>query len=93
MTATLTDEYVQTRTTDQPAEAAHIVMVPRGQPDPTPQAYVLRARIDGFPVTALCGHTWQPTKDPEPLPVCARCLDIYQNDPLGHGDRDQLPEA
>lgn len=91
MTSTL--ELVQTVTTDEPAEAAHIVMVPPGQPDKSPQAYVLRARIEGFPVRALCGWEWVPEKDPGPLPVCAGCLDVYQDDPHGHGDRDQLPDA
>lgn len=91
MTETL--EYVQTNTTDVPDDAAHIVLVPKGQPDATPQAYVMRARIEGFPIAALCGHEWVPQRDPKPLPVCQLCLDIYENDPHGHGDRDQLPDA
>lgn len=90
-TATL--EYVETRTTDQPAEASHIVMVPPGEKDQTPQAYVLRARVEGLPVTALCGYTWVPEKDPAPLPVCEGCLAIYQHDPHGFGDRGELPDA
>lgn len=86
-------EYVQTNTTDVPEDASHIVQVPKHQPDPTPQAYVLRARIEGFLIVALCGHAFVPKQNPEPLPVCQACLDIYENDPHGHGDRDQLPDA
>lgn len=93
MTATLTDEYVQTNTTETPGEAAHMVLVPKGQPDKTPQAYVLRARIEGFLIVALCGHAFIPKQNPVPLPVCRPCLEIYEDDPKGHGDREQLPDA
>lgn len=92
---TQTIEHAQTTTTDEPSEATHIVLVPtalKGQFS-TPQAYVLAARIEGFEVTALCGYTWVPDKDPTPLPVCSGCLDIYRNDPKGHGDRGDLPDA
>jgi hypothetical protein len=97
VTAMLTEESPtivhQHVTTDQPEQASHIVMVPPEEEDSTPQAYVLRARIEGFPVTALCGHTFVPQKNPEPLPVCEECLEIFQHDPNGHGDREELPEA
>ena len=91
--STATLEYVETRTTDQPGEATHIVMVPGDQKDETPQAYVLRARVEDFPVTALCGYTWTPHRNPAPLPICEGCLAIYQNDPNGFGDRGELPDA
>jgi len=91
--STSTIEVVKTETTDVPAEASHIVPVPPGEEDETPQAYVLRARIEGFPITALCGYVFVPQKDPQPLPVCSACMDIYQSDPMGHGDRDELPDA
>ena len=91
MTATITEERLQT--TDIPAQAAHIVMVPPDQDDETPQAYVLRARIEGFPITALCGHVFTPERDPKPLPVCQTCLDIYQQPGDQRDSRDQLPEA
>jgi hypothetical protein len=91
MTATI--EYAETRTTDNAGEATHIVMVPPGEDDQTPQAYVLRARVEGFPITALCGYTWNPSKDPTPLPVCARCLDIYQQTVEHRDERDEIPDA
>lgn len=91
--STATLEYVETRTSDVPAESSHIVWLPPDALETTPQSYVLRARIEGTPITALCGHTWVPQKDPAPLPVCEACLNIYQSDPSGHGDREELPDA
>lgn len=87
-------EYVQSFvTTEDPDHAAHIVTVPQGEADETPQAYVLRARILGFPVTALCGHTWVPSKDPVAYPVCGECLDIYQQPGEHRDEREELPDA
>ena len=97
MTQMSTMELVQTTTTDEPVEAAHIVMVPGPMkalyPEMTPQSYVLDARINGYPVVALCGYTWIPQKDPEPLPVCSACLDIYQQDGEHRDERNELPDA
>lgn len=90
MTVTIEEQQITT-STDKP-ESARIVMVPEGEADETPQAYVMRARFEGFPVTALCGFTWVPNKMATGLPVCQECLDIYQNDPQGHGDRGELPD-
>jgi hypothetical protein len=82
-----------TETTDQPDQAAHIVHVPADGSNETPQSYILRARVEGFAVTALCGHTWIPERDPQPLPVCEPCLAVCRHDPKGHGDRGDLPDA
>lgn len=90
---TSTLDVAQHATSDVPDESSHIVMVPPDQPDKTPQAYVLRARIEGFTVVALCGHEWVPTKDPAPLPVCSKCLDIYQQPGKHRDERDELPSA
>lgn len=82
----------QVVTSDDKPNSAHIVMVPPGEADESPQAYVMRARIEGFPVTALCGFTWVPEKQATGLPVCSECLSIYENDPNGFGDRGDLPD-
>lgn len=92
-TDTLIREHVETRTTDIPADASHIVMVPPGEPDETPQAYVLRARIEGLPITAICGHVFTPQKDPKPLPVCEGCMAVYHQDGENRDDRNDLPDA
>ncbi len=94
MTAVDTIERVEIQTTHIPAEASHIVLLPRHLRDKTtPQAYCTQAAFEGFAVQALCGHKWIPSKDPKKLPVCFKCLEIFQHDPYGHGDRDNLPEA
>lgn len=99
MTATATEQvtghrtYRVTEPTDSPEDASHIVMVPEDQPDESPQAYVLRAIVEGFPVAALCGFTWIPSKDPRGKPVCSRCLDVYQQPGEHRDEREELPDA
>lgn len=89
MTATVIEERIVT-STNKP-ESAHIVMDPDRERD-DPHAYLMEARFEGFPVTALCGFTWIPNKQATGLPVCQECFDIFQNDPNGFGDRDDLPD-
>jgi hypothetical protein len=38
-----------------------------------PASAVTDAYITGNPVTALCGKTWVPTRDPDRYPVCPTC--------------------
>jgi len=90
---TTTDEMVKTETSDEPEEASHIVLVPPTEDDTSPQGYVLRARVEGFPITAICGYAFIPIKNPEPLPVCSGCLDVFRNDPNAFNDREELPDA
>ena len=93
-TTTLDRPIVQTTETDDPDEASHIVKVPPGEPDQTPQAYVMRARLEGFPITALCGYTWVPVRDPIPLPVCSTCRDVWENVGADLDERKgRLPDA
>lgn len=54
---------------------AHIVKVGKGE---SGTAAVLRARVEGLTVEALCGHRWVPSRDPQALPVCEECKDIWQ---------------
>lgn len=35
------------------------------------------AIVFGQPVTALCGHTWVPSRDPSKYPVCPTCKEVY----------------
>jgi hypothetical protein len=95
MTAPAVLEREDTRTQPKagdPGRRSHIVFPPPDAKDETPQAYVLRARIEGFAITALCGHTWIPSADPAKYPLCEPCKDIYQSggDPA---DRAELPDA
>ena len=36
-----------------------------------------QARIEGTPVTALCGHVLVPMRDPKEYPLCPRCKEIF----------------
>lgn len=56
-------------------ECAHIVKV---EPGETAAAKVLEARINGTPLEALCGHVWVPSRDPQQLPLCEECKQIYE---------------
>lgn len=80
---------------NEPESASHIVLVPESLKEEysSPQAYVLAARIEGFQIQALCGHVFIPQSNPQKLPLCSTCKEIYQNDPFGHNDRDRLPDA
>lgn len=42
-----------------------------------PSSKVTEAYINGTPVTALCGHTWVPSRDPENFPLCSKCKEIF----------------
>ena len=41
-----------------------------------PASAVTEAYITGTPVTALCGKTWVPSRDPKRYPVCPTCKEI-----------------
>ena len=84
---TATEERVDQQlalSSDKP-EAAHYVLSP--DPAESAHAYVMRARIEGFPVTAVCGFTWVPFKQATGLPVCQECRNIFESLPdEGTGD-------
>ena len=56
-----------------PDHLAHIVWTPKGV---SAQAVVDAARAQGTPVTALCGHRWVPSRNPDDHPVCKACLAV-----------------
>lgn len=73
-TDTDTDTAPTTERTGQPVTSdgdherfSHIVV---------PASAVTEAYITGTPVTALCGKTWVPTRDPKRYPVCPTCKEI-----------------
>jgi hypothetical protein len=43
-----------------------------------PASAVTEAYITGTPVTALCGKTWVPSRDPGRYPVCPTCKEILE---------------
>jgi len=62
-----------TRTSKPPM--AHIVKTEKNE---SASAKVLEARINGTPLEALCGHKWVPSRDPQKLPLCQACREIYE---------------
>lgn len=41
-------------------------------------ALVMEAIVNGTPVTALCGFTWVPSRNPDNFPVCPACKSIVE---------------
>jgi Protein of unknown function (DUF3039) len=72
--ATVIERDTQTTNESDPTKCSHIVKTEDGE---TATAVVLRARIEGLPLTALCGHVFVPSKDPKNMPVCPTCKEIY----------------
>ena len=64
-------------------DLAHYVMSP--DDNESNHAYVMRARIEGFPVEALCGYVWVPNKQASRLLICAECEEISRNYDPGDG--------
>ena len=61
--------------TDEPI---HSHIIDRGDSEMSAEALILTARVTGTPVTALCGYTWVPSRDPQKHPVCPKCLEIFE---------------
>lgn len=81
MTSTITEEKIITET--DKTEVAHYVISPND--DESNQAYVMRARVEGFAIEALCGYKWIPFKLATGLPVCQECEEISKNYDPGDG--------
>lgn len=39
---------------------------------------ITEAMVNGWPVIALCGKIWVPSRDPDKYPVCPLCEDLYK---------------
>lgn len=78
------DSILQTREEFDKGEVGHYVMSP--DDNETNHAYVMRARLEGFPVEALCGYVWIPHKVASNLPVCPECEEISKNYDPGTGE-------
>lgn len=55
---------------------AHII--DRGSDERPAEAIVLEARVNGTPVTALCGYQWVPSRDPQKHPICPTCVEMFE---------------
>lgn len=76
MTNTSLIEETELKTELGNSDHAHVV--DRGDDERPIQAIILEARVNGTPLTAVCGYTWVPHKDPQKLPVCPKCLEILE---------------
>lgn len=38
----------------------------------------LESRVQGTPITALCGKTWVPWRSPKKYPLCPTCAELYE---------------
>jgi Protein of unknown function (DUF3039) len=74
MTDVRTTTQEDIRTEEGTPAAAHIM---KTEPGESAAAKALEARIYGYPVEALCGHRFIPSKNPASLPVCQACKEIY----------------
>lgn len=36
---------------------------------------IMEAYVEGTPLTALCGKTWVPSRDPDKYPTCELCAE------------------
>ncbi len=79
MTATVEERQETLQTSNDKQESAHIVKSPND--GESHHAYVMRARIEGFAIEALCGYVWIPHKKAEGLPKCQECMDIWEGIP------------
>lgn len=85
---------VYEQTSNDAGKSTHIVLIPnelRGKT--TPQALVMDAMVNRKTLTALCGHTWIPSRNPKVLPICTRCKAIYEQPGEQRDSRNELPEA
>lgn len=70
-----TDTTTVTETENDKPLLAHII--DRGNDSRPAGAIVLEAHVLGLTLTALCGYTWVPCRNPEDLDVCPKCLEMY----------------
>ena len=42
-----------------------------------PKEQATEAFVNGWPVIALCGKVWVPSRDPEKFPICPTCKELY----------------
>lgn len=74
MTAVHYDNDTRLNDETEDGPAAHIV---KTEPGESAVAKVLEARIMGIPLEFLCGLVKVPDRDPQQLPPCSKCKEVY----------------
>lgn len=91
MTITIEERDTDLRTSHDAGSVAHIVT--SFDPTMTVGAYVMKARVEGIPLVALCGYIWLPSRDATKLPVCEACKEIYESEDRSEDGDNSLPDA
>lgn len=78
MSSTQTDLLEETKEELSTGDPIYSHIVDRGTDERPAEAIVLEARVNGTPITALCGYTWVPSRDPQRHPVCPKCVEMFQ---------------
>ncbi|MBS1847348.1 MAG: DUF3039 domain-containing protein [Actinobacteria bacterium] len=74
MTATIVSPQVADPIVDhEPPKVAHVIARENHSDADT---LVTAAYIEGTPLEALCGQVFVPSRDPNGLPPCERCMEI-----------------
>jgi hypothetical protein len=92
---TTADPRLDERTEERPQtgqpKVAHIV---KTEPGESAVAKVTEARVYGYPVEALCGERFVPSRDPKKLPMCGICQEIYElYRSMGDGNLRDTPDT
>lgn len=85
-TETSTDRSLNTET-GSPRQA-HIIRATGGE---TAGAKILKARVEGTELEALCGHRFVPSRDSRNLPMCQECRNIYDLFRMFDGRYPEMP--
>lgn len=98
MTETTFDRSTEVNDDDQadPGKLSHIVPPdngPDGRAIKTGIQKVMEARVNGTPVTALCGWTWVPSQDPKQFPLCHKCKEIVEGYKEDLRDPNRMPRS
>lgn len=75
MSSTQTLERVEETTETGNPTLAHIIAPKDGVEG---AVLAMEARFNGTPVKALCGHVFVPQRDPNAVPPCQECIDIFE---------------
>lgn len=70
-------EMLETETQTDSGNPILTHIIDRGDDTRSANALILEARVNGTPITALCGHVWVPSRDPEKHPLCDKCVEIF----------------
>lgn len=76
MNQTQVIEDTRTVTVLNDADPIFTHVIDRGDDERNAQTLILEARVNGTPLTAICGHVWVPERDPQKYPVCPKCAEL-----------------